>query len=144
MPGYNIHRGFNYSAFIAVAALLYFKGMSFLDLYQFIVLVAGFYIGTEFVTPDLDVESRAINRWGPLKVLWWPYMLMFKHGQSSHNIFYGAVVRVLYFSLMIAGLYYLIFKTVPTDITIPTVFLYVLLVGIVLANVLHVMLDMLF
>jgi uncharacterized metal-binding protein len=144
MPSYNTHRGFNYIAFIAVVALLYFKGQSFLDLYQFIVLVAGFYIGTEFVTPDLDVESRAINRWGPLKVLWWPYMWMFKHGQSSHNIFYGAVVRVLYFSLIIAGLYYLIFKTVPTDITIPAVFLYVLLAGIVLANALHVMLDMLF
>lgn len=144
MPSYNIHRGFNYIAFIAVAALLYFKGQSFLDLYQFIVLVTGFYIGTDFVTPDLDVESRAINRWGPLKVLWLPYKWAFNHGQSSHNIFYGAVVRVLYFSLIIAGLYYLIFKTVPIDITISPVFLYILLVGIVLANALHVMLDMLF
>lgn len=143
MPGYNVHRGFNYIAFIAVAVILYFKGVSFLDMYQFIVLAAGFYIGTDFVTPDLDVESRAINRWGPLKVLWLPYKWAFAHGQSSHNIFYGAIVRVLYFSLVIAGIYYLIFKTIPL-VAIPAFFLYILLAGIVLANALHVMLDMLF
>ncbi len=143
MPGYNVHRGFNYTVFIAVAALLYFKNQSFLDLNQFLVLVAGFYIGTDFVTPDLDIESRAINRWGPLKVLWLPYKWAFTHGQSSHNIFYGAVVRVLYFSLVIAGIYNIAFKAIP-QVAIPAVFLYILLAGIVLANILHVMLDMLF
>jgi len=144
MPGYNVHRIFNYTVFIVIAVLFYFRNLSFLDLKQFLALSAGFYIGTDFITPDLDVESRAINRWGKLKILWLPYKLMFRHGKSSHNIIYGAVVRLIYISLIIFGLYYLLFRSLPTDMAVLSVFVFILLTGIITANALHVILDMLF
>lgn len=145
MPGYNTHRLFNYVAFIIIAAFLYSGNRPFLDLVQFLVLCAGFYAGTEFITPDLDIESKAINRWGALKVLWLPYRLFFKHGKSSHNIVYGAMVRLIYIGLIILGVYYLLFRAIPSNIMIiPFDYVLIILAGIMLANALHVMLDMLF
>ena len=112
---------------------------------QFLVLCAGFYAGTEFITPDLDIESKAINRWGALKVLWLPYRLFFKHGKSSHNIVYGAIVRLLYIGLIIFGIYYLVFRSFPPNmIFLPFDYILIFFAGIIIANSLHVMLDMIF
>lgn len=145
MPGYNTHRLFNYVAFIIIAAFLYSGNRPFLDLVQFLVLCAGFYAGTEFITPDLDIKSSAGNRWGALNVIWLPYRVLFKHGKSSHNIVYGAVVRLLYIGFIILGVYYLLFRAFPSDIMIlPFDYVLIILAGIILANALHVMLDMLF
>ncbi|MDP2841321.1 MAG: DUF2227 family putative metal-binding protein [Candidatus Methanoperedens sp.] len=145
MPGYNTHRLFNYVAFIIIAAFLYSGTRPFLDLGHFLILCAGFYAGTEFITPDLDIESSAGNRWGALKVIWLPYRVLFKHGKSSHNIVYGAVVRLLYIGLIILGVYYLLFRAFPSDMMIlPFDYVLIILTGIILANALHVILDMLF
>ena len=145
MPGYNTHRLFNYVAFIIIAAFLYSGTRPFLDLGHFLILCVGFYAGTEFITPDLDIKSRVGNRWGALNVIWLPYRVLFKHGKSSHNIVYGAVVRLLYIGLIILGVYYLLFSAIPSNIMIiPFDYVLIFLAGIMLANALHVMLDMLF
>jgi len=145
MPGYNTHRRFNYAVLIGIAALFYFKNIFVFDLSQFFVLGVGFYAGTEFITPDLDIESKAIKRWGAFRALWLPYKLLFKHGKSSHNIIYGAVVRLMYIGLIILGVYYLLFRAFPTNTMIlPFEYVLVLFTGIIIANALHVMLDMLF
>ncbi len=145
MPGYNTHRLFNYSVFLIIAALFYFKNIFLFDPGQFLLVGAGFIAGTEFITPDLDIQSKAINRWGPLKFIWFPYMIIFKHGKSSHNIIYGAIVRLLYIGLIIFVVYYLLFRAFPTNL----IFLsfdqvLIFFAGIIIANSLHVMLDMLF
>jgi len=145
MPGYNTHRLFNYVAFLIITASIYSGTRPFLDLGYFLILCAGFYAGTEFITPDLDIKSSVGNRWGALKVLWLPYRVLFKHGKSSHNIVYGAVVRLLYIGLIIVGMYYLLFRAFPSNIFIlPFDYVLIILSGIILANALHVMLDMLF
>ncbi len=145
MPGYNTHRWFNYSVLVIIAALFYFRNLVFFDLAQLFVLGAGFYAGTEFITPDLDIESKAIKRWGALRTLWLPYKLLFKHGKSSHNIVYGAVVRLLYISLIILGVYFLIFRGLPSRMMIlPFDIVLIFLTGIIISNALHVILDMLF
>lgn len=144
MPGYNTHRLFNYVVFIIIAGFLYNIIFSLFELKQFITLCAGFYVGTDFITPDLDINSRAIKRWGRLKVLWYPYMWLFRHGQSSHNIVFGGVVRLLYITLIILFLYYLIFHALPHESMIQTVYVLIFLSGILSANALHVILDMLF
>jgi uncharacterized metal-binding protein len=145
MPGFNTHRLFNYVVFIIIAAFIYSGTKPFLDPWHFLILCAGFYAGTEFITPDLDIKSRVGNRWGALNVIWLPYRVLFKHGKSSHNIFYGAVVRLLYIGLIILGVYYLLFRIFPSDIMIlPFDYVLIVLAGIILANALHVMLDMLF
>jgi uncharacterized metal-binding protein len=145
MPGYNTHRRFNYAVLIIISALFYFKNIFIFDLLQFLLLGVGFYAGTEFITPDLDIESKAIRRWGPFRALWLPYKLLFKHGKSSHNIIYGAVVRLIYIGLIILGVYYLLFRALPSNIMIlPFDYVLILFTGIIIANGLHVMLDMLF
>lgn len=143
MPGYNVHRVFNYTVIIAITALLYIWNTPLINK-QFLVFIAGYYAGTDFITPDLDIESTAIKRWGKLKILWLPYKWIFKHGQSSHNIVYGAIVRVLYIGTIILGIYYILFKALPSETEISFVFIFIFLAGIIIANALHVILDILF
>ncbi len=142
MPSYNTHRIFNYSLFIATAAVLYVLKTPVLNL-TMLAFIVGFYVGTDFITPDLDTESSAIKKWGRLKILWLPYKWTFKHGQSSHNIVYGAVVRILYISIIILGVYYLLFKSLPQTM-FSSVYVFIFLSGIIIANALHVILDSLF
>src|SRR5918911_703752 len=58
--------------------------------------------------PDLDIQSRQYTRWGPLRLLWFPYKTVFRHrSRWSHGIVFGTLIRVVYFALMltlIAGL----------------------------------------
>lgn len=140
MPGYNFHRLFNYTVFIAIAALFYLWNMH-INMKQFFALGIGFYAGTELITPDLDTDSAAIKRWGRLKIFMLPYKWAFRHRQSSHNIVYGAVVRILYISLIISGLYYLLFKSLPHVAIISSVYIFIFLIGIIIANGMHVLLD---
>lgn len=144
MPGYNAHRIFNYTLFVIIAALLYVWKTPVINLKQLLVFIAGFYTGTDFITPDLDVESTAIKKWGRLKILWLPYKWIFKHGQSSHNIVYGAAVRIVYISIIISSVYYLLFKSLPLYTMFSSVYVFIFIIGIIIANALHVILDSLF
>ena len=144
MPAYNTHRIFNYVVFIIIAGFLYNIVFSFFELKQFIILCAGYYVGTDFITPDLDINSTVIKRWGWLKGLWLPYMWLFRHGKSSHNIVFGGVVRLIYIAFIAFFLYYLIFQALPPEAMIQTGYVLIFLAGILLANALHVILDMLF
>ncbi len=145
MPSYDTHRRFNYTVLLIIAAVLYFKKLLIFEPMQFLVLGAGFFVGTEFITPDLDIESKAIKRWGIFRVIWIPYKILFKHGKSSHNIVYGAVVRLLYIGLIILGVYYLLFRAIPFNtIFLPIDYVLIFITGIIIANALHVILDMIF
>ncbi len=141
MPGYNTHRIFNYLIFIAAVLSLNSSGIFHLSPIQLLAVGLGFYIGTEFVTPDLDTDSSAYKRWGRLRILVLPYKWLFKHRQSSHNIFSGAIVRIIYITVIIAISYYLIFKSLPLENIIFPVYIFIFLGGIIAANALHVILD---
>jgi uncharacterized metal-binding protein len=144
MPGYNTHRIFNYIIFIVAVLYLYYSGIFHLSLVQLLTIGIGFYIGTEFVTPDLDTNSSAYKRWGRLRILMLPYKWLFKHRKSSHNIFYGAIVRIFYITAIIATLYFFIFKSFPLENILFPVHIIIFLGGIIAANVLHVILDSIF
>src|SRR5205085_9433533 len=52
--------------------------------------------------PDLDILSRQYTRWGPLRLLWWPYRVVFRHrSRWSHGIIFGTLIRVVYFAAML-------------------------------------------
>jgi uncharacterized metal-binding protein len=144
MPGYNSHRIFNYIIFIAAVLSAYYSGILHLSPVQLLAIGLGFYIGTEYVTPDLDIDSSAYKRWGRLRFLMLPYKWLFKHRQSSHNIFYGAIVRILYISVIIAVSYYLIFKSLPLENILYPIYIFIFLGGIIAANALHVIMDGIF
>lgn len=141
MPGYNVHRLFNYTVFIAIIVVIYVVDKTLINLKMLLALGAGFYIGTDFITPDIDIDSTAIKRWGRLKIVVLPYKWMFTHRQSSHNIVYGAVVRILYISIIILSVYYLLFNSLPPETMFSSVYVFIFLIGIIIANALHVLLD---
>ncbi len=141
MPSYTQHKLFNYLVFIAVlSALVYYRWELMRSHFVLMLFFSiGYYIGTAYITPDLDTDSSAYKRWGLLRVLWYPYKVLFKHRQSSHSILLGAVVRIIYITIIILILYYLLSGTLPSfghgiDMA-------AFLLGIVIANVLHVALD---
>jgi len=144
MPGYNSHRIFNYLIFIAAVLSLNSFGIFHLSPIQLIAVGLGFYIGTEFVTPDLDTDSSAYKRWGRLRILVLPYKWLFKHRQSSHNIFSGAIVRIIYITAIIAVSYYFIFKSFSFENILFPGYIIIFLGGIIAANALHVILDGIF
>lgn len=52
--------------------------------------------------PDLDIQSRQYTRWGPLRLLWWPYKVAFRHrSRWSHGIVFGTLIRVVYFAAVV-------------------------------------------
>ena len=57
------------------------------------VLFGGMMFG-----PDLDTQSKPYMRWGPLRILWWPYKVALPHrSRWSHGILFGTVIRIIYF-----------------------------------------------
>src|SRR3954469_14408426 len=62
------------------------------------MLLGGFMFG-----PDLDIQSRQYTRWGVFRFLCFPYKVVFKHrSRWSHGIVFGTLIRVLYFTGMLA------------------------------------------
>src|ERR671938_2107446 len=52
--------------------------------------------------PDLDIQSKQYTRWGPLRFLWWPYKVVFRHrSRWSHGIIFGTLIRVVYFAAVL-------------------------------------------
>ena len=53
--------------------------------------------------PDLDLYSKQYRRWGPLRFIWYPYMVAFSHrSRLSHGIMLSTIVRILYFICVVA------------------------------------------
>jgi uncharacterized metal-binding protein len=53
--------------------------------------------------PDLDLDSKQYRRWGPLRFIWFPYMVAFSHrSRLSHGLVLGTIFRVLYFIAVLA------------------------------------------
>ncbi|MGQ0540214.1 MAG: metal-binding protein [Blastocatellia bacterium] len=78
---------------VAVAALLVSGTPSIAA-----VATAAFLFGGLMFGPDLDTTSRQYSRWGPLRLLWFPYRSFFKHrSRFSHGLVFGALFRVSYF-----------------------------------------------
>ena len=48
--------------------------------------------------PDLDLDSKQYRRWGPLRFIWYPYMVAISHrSRLSHGLMLGTIFRILYF-----------------------------------------------
>jgi uncharacterized metal-binding protein len=69
-------------------------------------IFAGAYLFSGlFFSPDLDLHSTPYMRWGPLRVLWLPYQAVVRHRSwVSHSFLVGPLVRIVYFTLLLAGL----------------------------------------
>ncbi|MBM5801763.1 MAG: hypothetical protein FJ077_13230 [Cyanobacteria bacterium K_DeepCast_35m_m2_023] len=69
----------------------------------------AFLIGGLWLSPDLDTRSNPSRRWGPLRLLWWPYQRLLRHRSLlSHSPFLGSAGRLLYVGTLIAGMAWLL------------------------------------
>ncbi|WP_392350044.1 metal-binding protein [Parasynechococcus sp.] len=63
----------------------------------------AFLIGGLWLSPDLDTHCRALNRWGVLQWIWWPYRRLIPHRSLwSHGPILGTVTRLLLLSAWVA------------------------------------------
>jgi len=63
------------------------------------VAAAGgaFLLGGLLLSPDLDTHSNPTHRWGPLRLLWWPYRRLLRHRSLlSHSPLLGTAGRLSY------------------------------------------------
>jgi uncharacterized metal-binding protein len=71
------------------------------------VAAAGlaFLLGGLWLSPDLDTRSNPTRRWGPLRLLWWPYRRLLRHRSLlSHSPLLGTAGRLLYLAALLAGI----------------------------------------
>ena len=67
-----------------------------------VVAAAAFLIGGLWLSPDLDTRSNATRRWGPLRLLWWPYRRWLPHRSIfSHSPVLGTAGRLFYLGLLV-------------------------------------------
>jgi uncharacterized metal-binding protein len=67
-----------------------------------VVASGAFLIGGLWLSPDLDTRSNATRRWGPLRLLWWPYRRLLPHRSIlSHSPVLGTAGRLLYMGVLV-------------------------------------------
>ncbi len=142
MPSGRVHLTFELATLPLWTAGGVFLGVGWDELVVFTASYAG---SSLLLSPDLDLaESDATRRWGPLRLLWWPYTAAFKHRGLSHSILLGPLTRVLYLGLLAAcawGALYLAFGLRVGWRPPPARAVAAFLAGIYLSNLLHVLLD---
>ena len=74
----------------------------FVGITEGVLASIAFVIGGLWLSPDLDIHSTALKRWGLLKIVWWPYRKLIRHRSFlSHAPFIGTALRLLYLSSMV-------------------------------------------
>ena len=65
----------------------------------------AFLLGGLWLSPDLDTRSNPTRRWGPLRLLWWPYRRLLSHRSLvSHSPLLGTAGRLIYLAALATGL----------------------------------------
>ena len=100
----------------------------------------SFIFASYFLSPDLDINSKAYKSWGPLRYLWWPYQKIFKHRGWSHHPLLGPatiIANLLIYLTILVILTGFDVKSVPRD------YYAHFFVGIVLSIEFHILCDQL-
>lgn len=57
-------------------------------------------------SPDLDIRATNYYRWGPLRVLWWPYAKAVPHRSwISHGLVVGPLLQLLYCLIVFSSVF---------------------------------------
>lgn len=65
----------------------------------------AFLLGGLWLSPDLDTRSNPTRRWGPLRLLWWPYRRLLTHRSLlSHSPLLGTAGRLLYLGVLVVAI----------------------------------------
>lgn len=123
-------------------------------LYETVFMILGYFIGTYFIGPDLDLRSNNFYRWRYLRFLWIPYQ-NFKHRSIwTHGHLIGDVIRYAYM-YSIVFLIYLAINSSTTGAFLPLetfnqlndflshfqIFIFFFFIGNVLSSSVHIITD---
>ncbi len=98
--------------------------------------------GSLFLSPDLDLEGSApARRWGPFRLLWKPYAALFRHRGLSHSPIWGPLTRFAYLALLFLVVWATVSAVLPSPPPVPSSLWAPVVVGAVLPQVLHVLVD---
>ena len=145
MSNYKTHSSFN----LLIALPLFLAiGYYYLHLGRISLIAFGtiFSYGTLFLSPDLDlaylIKPTSIR--GLLSLPFRPYSRFFRHRGLSHVPFVGTLTRVVWLSLIILGVFYLLNMGHQSFLSFikahREIFLYSL-GGLVAADLCHLLLD---
>ncbi|MBK3333069.1 metal-binding protein [Persephonella atlantica] len=130
---------------------------------NFTGFISGYLAGTFLITPDNDIyHSRPNRRWKFLRFLWYPYTRIFSHRGISHLPVVGSIAKIVYLVLILAivtafvGFSLQLFLDISviksiTDMDkkeifniIKSPFVVSFFIGLVLAEIIHVITDVVY
>lgn len=141
MPDHKTHDKINlWLLLIAVMITLYIDLEHIYEIYMLIFSIA-YIFGTIYLSPDLDIDSRIYDRWGPLKILWYPYKKAFKHRQASHHLILGPVSLIGYLVFLILIIIYILIFVGVISPNLLDIRLLAVGVGLIVAIEIHILSD---
>lgn len=149
MPGGKTHELINITALVSILTVFYYlstwqeaiAAARHPDIYEILAFSVSYIFATFFLSPDLDIKSRPYKRWKMLRILWWPYRILFKHRGFSHHMIFGPLIIILYLTAIVLAL--LLLSGVGLQ-NIPICIVIAATAGIVLSVEIHIISDRLF
>jgi len=141
IPDYRTHYVVNTLTIVIIS--IYTLFYHYLNIIELGIFIVAYTIGTEFMSPDVDVKSTPYNK---NKLLWYPYRKLSKHRGISHSII-GIFIRLLYVSaiIIIISLLFNQFDVLIDFLLNIKIMHYALFIsGITLSNVMHILIDRFF
>jgi uncharacterized metal-binding protein len=106
MPGAHTH-DFITLVTAAGADMAYFEWTPHPNTTLAVLFTASYVFAGYACAGDLDLNSTEYRRWGPLRVLWWPYRQLVPHRSwISHGLIMGGVIRALYLACIVTLLFW--------------------------------------
>lgn len=101
MPGYKVHDTIGLVTTVPLSLTVGGAAALVTADTREVVAVTAFFaashlIGTYWLSPDLDMDTRVFRRWGILRVMWIPYAKLALHRSKLSHSAIGGPVRLLY------------------------------------------------
>lgn len=141
MPNDATHRIINY-LLLSIFIILNFYFNIENDFRPILIFFISYILGTEILSPDLDIDSKPSHRFGFLS---YPIRKLSKHRGLGHNIFIGWILKIIYLAFIIAIIILIadIFKYniywISKYIDYKDILAFLL--GLFLSNALHIIAD---
>ncbi len=139
--------------------VLYIPAVAFLPKEHLIPFSFGYFLGTFFLSPDIDLSfSKPSRRWKFLSFLWLPFWVFSRHRGITHIPFLGSLVKLFYLGFLFVFLYFVTLGILSLIDFTPKAYLnfnpinflegflksesgFYFVLGVILADLFHILLD---
>jgi uncharacterized metal-binding protein len=108
-----------------------------------IIAASAHLLGGLYLSPDLDLKSKPLKRWGVLRVLWLPYQKLIPCHRHwlSHGVIVGSVVRLLYLAALLLPMWFIFPGLQQVELMITWEKAIAFFLGVELSALNHLLLD---